>query len=235
LISPLARPEGRASSSVTSTTVTQSPAVGTSVGDVDTTAAVTAAASSCCGPEATAVSRDGSPVAAALTAARGALDERRLVITGAPDLSALAGARAGKIGITLRMKEHKDEHQPLEIKGAQGKCCSPQVGEALLPLSRGLGAPPWHSPATPRRSRAPPLITQWRVPPRPVVTGAEDSTSRREPTPALSSSSSSSSSSYDDDPAGVPEGESPYCSRSRYSSLYCSRCSLLALTRGLYG
>jgi hypothetical protein len=48
-----------------------------------------------------AVSRDGSPAAAALTAVRDALDERRLIITGTPDLSTLAGVRAGTIGVTL--------------------------------------------------------------------------------------------------------------------------------------
>jgi hypothetical protein len=50
---------------------------------------------------ATAASRDGSLIAAALATVRGALDERRLVVTSAPDLSALAGARAGTIGVTL--------------------------------------------------------------------------------------------------------------------------------------
>jgi hypothetical protein len=44
-----------------------------------------------------------------------------------------------------------------------------------------------------------------------------------------------SSSSSDDDLAGVPGGESPCCSRSRYSSLYCSRhsrrLSLLSFAR----
>jgi hypothetical protein len=53
---------------------------------------------------AAAVSRDGSPVAAAPATVRGALDERRLVVTGAPDLSALAGMRAGTIGVTLSTK-----------------------------------------------------------------------------------------------------------------------------------
>jgi hypothetical protein len=59
---------------------------------------------------ATAASRDGSPVAATLTAVRDALDERRLVIIGAPDLSALAGVRVGMIGVTLRTKKQKDRH-----------------------------------------------------------------------------------------------------------------------------
>jgi hypothetical protein len=50
---------------------------------------------------ATAASRDGSPVTAALAAVCDALNERHLVVMGAPDLSALAGARAGTIGVTL--------------------------------------------------------------------------------------------------------------------------------------
>jgi hypothetical protein len=88
---------------------------------------------------ATDVSRGASPVAVALTAASEALDERLLVVTDAPDLSALTVTRAGTVGATLRTKKHKDEHQPLKIKGAQGKCYSPQVGKALLPLPRGFG------------------------------------------------------------------------------------------------
>jgi hypothetical protein len=79
--------------------------VGTSAGDAGTTAAVAATASSCCGPKATAVSSGDSPVTAVLAAASGALNERCLVITGAPDLSALAGARAGTIDVTLRTKK----------------------------------------------------------------------------------------------------------------------------------
>jgi hypothetical protein len=54
------------------------------------------------GPVAMAVSRGGSPNAAALTVSRGALDERCLVGTDASNLSTLAGARAGTIGVTLR-------------------------------------------------------------------------------------------------------------------------------------
>jgi hypothetical protein len=64
--------------------------------------------------------------------------DHRVVVTGSPDLSALAGARAGTIGVTLRTKIHKDEHQPLEIKGVRGKCYLPQAGEDPLPLPRGF-------------------------------------------------------------------------------------------------
>jgi hypothetical protein len=50
---------------------------------------------------ATAMSRDGSPVTAAPAAVHSALVERRLIVVGAPNLSALAGARAGTIDVTL--------------------------------------------------------------------------------------------------------------------------------------
>jgi hypothetical protein len=56
----------------------------------------------------------GSLSAAALSVARGALDERRLVGTDASDLSALAGARAGTVGTTLRTRRQEIELQPLE-------------------------------------------------------------------------------------------------------------------------
>jgi hypothetical protein len=61
-----------------------------------------AAAASCRNPAATAVPRGGSVVAAALPAAHGALDERRLVGIDESDLSTLAGTRAGTVGATLR-------------------------------------------------------------------------------------------------------------------------------------
>jgi hypothetical protein len=103
-------PGGGASSSTTSTTA-WSPRGGTSAGDaVATAVAAAAAVSSRCGPAATNVSRGGSPVASALAAAHGALNECRLVVTGIPDLSALVGARVRTIGVTLRTKRHKDEH-----------------------------------------------------------------------------------------------------------------------------
>jgi hypothetical protein len=60
--------------------------------------------------------------AAALAAPRGALDERHLVGMDGPDLSALAGAMAGTIGVTLRTRKHKGEHRPLKIQGTWGKC-----------------------------------------------------------------------------------------------------------------
>jgi hypothetical protein len=67
---------------------------------------------------ATAASRDGLPVAAVLATVRSALTECRLVVTGVPDLSALASVRVGTIGVTLSTRKQKNKHQPLEIKGA---------------------------------------------------------------------------------------------------------------------
>jgi hypothetical protein len=75
--------------------------VGAVVAGVVTTAAAVA---SCCGSMATATLRGGSPVVAALSVARDALDERRLVGTDVPDLSALAGARSGTVCATLRTR-----------------------------------------------------------------------------------------------------------------------------------
>jgi hypothetical protein len=215
-------------------TTTWSSAEGTGAGDaVATAGAAAAAVSSCYGPVATTVLCDGSPAAAVLTSVSGTLSEHRLVVTGAPDLSALAGARAGTIGVTLRAKQHEDEHLPLKIEGAQGKCYSPQVRKALLPLPRGFGgvavAPAGASTAL-AGSSTENLVAGTYAP----ATGA-DSTAASAASgdrgggfhlsggarpPLLSSSSSS-----DDDPSGVPGGESPCCSRSRYSSLYCSRRS----------
>jgi hypothetical protein len=99
-------PGGRASSSGISTTAARSPVVGTGAGgtvDVVVAAVVVAAAAtaSCRDPVATAVPRDGSLVPTALPAARGTLDELRLVGTDASDLSTLVGARAGTVGATL--------------------------------------------------------------------------------------------------------------------------------------
>jgi hypothetical protein len=97
-----------------STKVARSPVVGADAGGVGivvVAAAVAAAAASasCCGPVATAVGRGGSPVAVAPPAARGALDERHLIGTDVFDLSALAGARARMVGVTLRTKKKIQE------------------------------------------------------------------------------------------------------------------------------
>jgi hypothetical protein len=82
---------------------------------------VAAAASSCCDVVAAVVTRDGSPIAAALAAVRGAIFKRRLVIMGIPNLSALAGVRAGTVGVTLSAKKRKSERPPLETEGTRGE------------------------------------------------------------------------------------------------------------------
>jgi hypothetical protein len=72
--------------------------------DARTVAAAAAAATvvpSRCGLVATAVLHSGSLDAAVLATVCGALDERRLVGTDVSDLSTLAGARAGTVGVAL--------------------------------------------------------------------------------------------------------------------------------------
>jgi hypothetical protein len=221
------------------------PAVEAGAGAADAiagAAAVAAAAVSCCGPAATVVGRGGPPVAAAFPAARDALDERCLVIMDVSDLSAFAGARAGTDGSPCKRKgKHEDEHQPLKIRGALGRCNLPQGGEAPLNLPRGFGRshsasrrPCRCSPVPPLREQPPPLTVRWRAPPRsprapaplpppwPVATGVGIPPLRGGLPPLLSSSSSSDDGEF----LGVTGGERPCCLRSRYSLLSCSRCSL---------
>jgi hypothetical protein len=62
-----------------------------------------------CGSVAVAAPRGTSLVGATmLPVTLDALDERRLVGTDATDLSALAGARGGTVGATLRTRKQKD-------------------------------------------------------------------------------------------------------------------------------
>jgi hypothetical protein len=91
----------------------RSPAKGAGAGDADVVvvaAAVAAAAASCCDHAATVVECRDLSIASVPPAARGALDERRLVGTDVSDLSTLACARAGTVGVTLRTKKGKTEH-----------------------------------------------------------------------------------------------------------------------------
>jgi hypothetical protein len=99
-------PGGRASSSGIPTTAARSPAAGAGAGGTvgAVVAIVVTAAAPCRDLVATSVSRGGSVAAVALPATCGALDERRLVGTDAPDLSALAGVSSGTVGATLRTK-----------------------------------------------------------------------------------------------------------------------------------
>jgi hypothetical protein len=76
-------------------------------GAADAAVAAAATVASCCDPVASAVPSEGSLLAAALSAARDALDERCLVGTDASDLSALVGARVGTVGATLQTKKYK--------------------------------------------------------------------------------------------------------------------------------
>jgi hypothetical protein len=48
---------------------------------------------------------DGPPIAAALAVVRGAISKHRLIVVGVPNLSALAGVRAGTVGVTLSAKK----------------------------------------------------------------------------------------------------------------------------------
>jgi hypothetical protein len=91
---------------------------GTADAVVATAVTSTATVASYCNPVATAVPRGGSLATASLSAARGTLDERRLVGTDASDLSALAGTKAGMVGATMRTHKHEIKLQPLEIRGA---------------------------------------------------------------------------------------------------------------------
>jgi hypothetical protein len=67
------------------------------------------------------MTRDSSLVTVVLVAVHGTLTEHHPVVAGATDLSALAGARVGMIGVTLSTKRQRSERQPLEIKGVRGE------------------------------------------------------------------------------------------------------------------
>jgi hypothetical protein len=100
------------------------------------TAAATVAP--CCGSVATAMLRGGSPVVAALPAARGALDERCLMGTDASDLSALAGASVGAVSATLRTRKQKTELQPLEAGTSGGATAYLKVEKPRFLFLEGL-------------------------------------------------------------------------------------------------
>jgi hypothetical protein len=51
--------------------------------------------------------RYNSPATATLAVVRGALSEHRLAVADVLNLSALTGARAGMVGVTLSTKEAK--------------------------------------------------------------------------------------------------------------------------------
>jgi hypothetical protein len=219
-------PRGGAPSSGMSTTAARSPAVGASAGGtvvavVATVVAAAAAATSYCGPVATAVPRGGSPVAAALPTSCGALDECRLISTDVSDLSTLAGARAGTVGVTLRTKKYKTEHHSHSKSGAHGQSATylklekPRFlflessgGTAVAPVVAAValaGTPTAHRclhgacgllHCPPGGGRLPPWAPAPLSPPRPVATGAGDSTTqggspRRSPLPPPTTTMSS--------------------------------------------
>jgi hypothetical protein len=115
------------SSSGTSITATRGLPAGEGAGKVD--GAVTAmvmtaivAVTTCCGSVAVPALRGASLVAAAtLPVARGTLDERRLVGTAASDLSTLAGARGGTVGVTLRTQRRKNQTPTSRGQGVSGR------------------------------------------------------------------------------------------------------------------
>jgi hypothetical protein len=126
-----------------STTAAWPPAVeaGTGgAGSVVGAAIVAAAVVSRCGPTATAVGRGGCPVVTASPAARDALDERRLVGMDVSDLSAFAVREQGQtVSPCKRKGKHENEHHPLRIGGALGRCYIPQGGEAPFLFLEGSG------------------------------------------------------------------------------------------------
>jgi hypothetical protein len=77
------------------------------------------AVATCCGSAAAAALRGGLPIAAAVPPVTlGALSERLLVGTAASDLSALAGARGGSIGVALSTRRQEFELQPFETRAS---------------------------------------------------------------------------------------------------------------------
>jgi hypothetical protein len=141
-------------------------------------------AASCRDPASTSVSR-GSPDAATTlptAAARGALDERCLVGTDAPNLSTLAGTSSGTVGATLRTKTQDQAPAP-QNRGFLGGALPTTNSRSTVSSSararewppRRLSPPPLRSPKPSRRSpkpsrrspvplrcARPPLLTAWR-------------------------------------------------------------------------
>jgi hypothetical protein len=120
------QPGGGTSSSGISTTAAWLSSIGAGAGGTDgamTTVVMTAdgAATTCCDSAAAATLREPSlAVVAVLPAARGALDELRLVGTAASDLNTLAGARGGTVGATLRTQRREIRHPPLKDMASGG-------------------------------------------------------------------------------------------------------------------
>jgi hypothetical protein len=241
-------------SSETSTMATRSPEVGASTGDADVAAAdavvaTVATTTPCSGPMATVEPRGGLPVAAVLTAARGALDERRLVGTAASDLSTLACARAGTVGVTPRTRNTGVSVDPSKSRTHGGSATQLKLEKPCFLFLKGSGGAsvaPAGSAMAPAGTSATLVGYSTDDPAAGASTPAAGTS-----TPAAGASSTSASAargdgcggfhllggarptsltssfSSDDDEFAcvVGGGGSPYCSRSRYSSSCCSRCS----------
>jgi hypothetical protein len=204
-------------------------------------------------PAGTSVPHGGSVVTAALPVTRSALEERRLVGTDASGLSALAGARAGTVDATLRTQRQKTELQLLKtrtsgggtaylkvekprflfLEGSANAAVAPVVAAAALPdacavragASAVRAASSTDCPAA--GASAPITDACSSASSAALAEGGEGFHLSGGPPPSLSSSSSSPNDEF----SGVADGESPYCSRSRYSS---SRCSLRSRRRILF-
>jgi hypothetical protein len=143
--------------------------------------------------------------------------------------------------------------RPLEIKGTWGKYSLPQIGEALLPLSLGLGgttvAPVSDAVAL---AGAPAALAGTSAA---LAGSSNDGPVAGASTPTMGAFSTAASAARGDRGEGfhlsgglapcrsspptmsslASQGESPCCSRSRYSSLSCScrsrRWTLLSFAR----
>jgi hypothetical protein len=91
----------------------------------------------------------------------------RLFFVGVLDLSAFAGARAGRSASPCQQEIKRLSDLPSKSKAREGRCWPPQIGESLLPLPRGLGVPPSRPLAPPWCPLAPPPMAQRRALPRP--------------------------------------------------------------------
>jgi hypothetical protein len=112
---------------------------------------------------------------------------------------------------------------PQNRRHARGDVAHLKLENPRFLFLEGWGVPSLGPLAPPTMARwwalpRPPRVPIPRPPPRPVATGAGDSTYRRCLAPVTFLPS-------DDEFVGASRGESPCCSCSRYSSLYCSRCS----------
>jgi hypothetical protein len=211
-------------------------------------------ATTCCDSAAAAGLRGPSlAVVAVLPAARGALDERRLVGTAASDLNTLAGARGGTVGATLRTQRREIRHPPLEdmvsggaiaylrvekprflfLGGSAGVVAAADVATAAPPVASAVCA---GTSAARVASLVGCLVADAPTPAPGAVSsaasaalgegGAGSQLSRRARPPSPSSSSSSN-----DEYSEVAGEESPCCLRSQNSSLLCSRRSHRRIAR----